>query len=849
MISLASLSRGSLDTRIKFVFDMCDVNKDGLITKEQLETLLNQIPKEMLQDHRTESEEKDQSVSSRDSENSSQLAARKRRRKEWKLRKKNKDQVAADVALAAANELRLSADQLRLSSSENDGASDAKVGADVEDESDDGRSSISSYSSEGTVNSFEEITAYTNHDIVVKAFEECDIEHDGRLTYEEFKMWVENIPAIMIYIESILPYSGSKDSNPHQDKCETLPLMQRHHSMRRTGSIESLASSNGGNGSRNRSATGLGTSPTFSGRGDFAGRGGGQPLSRQNSEGSTGSSRSRSVTSPAIKRVTETVPNHSTFSAVPEDVSEKRPPYHYINTHSEKESLFAGYGVHTIENAEGNTPLSMNAKLGNSLAVDQGADMNDETGALNLENIGALNEVNTCKHLELALNATSNPEIKLAIRELLDQILSLQNTNIRRENSFTDVYRTAVPMEGKLYKRGAKLLMWNSRYYILSGNCVYYYTKQSDLRPKGVIFLTGCIIEKAESREDELAGYYGFELIQMETSQSKEELANKNDRRTLFCKSEKDRDEWVHMLQQAAHVVPITEEYVIGKELGRGRFSTVHECVNKITHVHAAVKIINKSQIKSDEKVLLRTEIAVLKLMDHPHIIKMMNLYESKDNIYIVMEMLKGGELFERIVGKPRFTEIQAARLLRPLLEAVAYIHDLGIVHRDIKPENILCGEDLSDLKIADFGLSKMIMPNETMGQACGTLSYVAPEVLTSQGYGKSADLWSVGVILFLLVCGKLPFDGDVPEDIIKATVQGDLKVNPKVWSKLSDPCKQLMRALLNKKCDDRITARQALKHTFLTINAPVQHKHYHHHHHHHHVSRKGESKKASDTK
>lgn len=122
--------------------------------------------------------------------------------------------------------------------------------------------------------------------------------------------------------------------------------------------------------------------------------------------------------------------------------------------------------------------------------------------------------------------------------------------------------------------------------------------------------------------------------------------------------AETDREKWVSALQRAAHVVPIEDDYVIGKELGRGRFSVVCECVHKVTGVHCAVKIIDKATIEPEEKALLRTEIAVLKLVNHPNIIKMMGLYESKQYIYIVMEMLKGGELFERIVGRPRFSEV-----------------------------------------------------------------------------------------------------------------------------------------------------------------------------------------------
>ena len=120
-------------------------------------------------------------------------------------------------------------------------------------------------------------------------------------------------------------------------------------------------------------------------------------------------------------------------------------------------------------------------------------------------------------------------------------------------------------------------------------------------------------------------------------------------------------------------------------------------------------------------------------------------------------------------------------------------------IYIDLKPENILCGEELEDLKIADFGLSKMILPKEKMDSACGTLSYVAPEVLTMQGYGKEADLWSVGVIMFLLLCGKLPFDGEDHNEIIRSTIQADLKVNPAVWGKLSEPARNLMQSFLNK--------------------------------------------------
>jgi serine/threonine protein kinase len=399
------------------------------------------------------------------------------------------------------------------------------------------------------------------------------------------------------------------------------------------------------------------------------------------------------------------------------------------------------------------------------------------------------------------MDATTNEALKLNISALLDRM--------------TDEDESDAPsIEGFLWKQGKGFLhAWTKRYYLLSGQCIYYYSHQEDTRPKGVVFLTGSLIERINNKENELKGFYGFEVIHQDLCTGEH---HRHDQRLLYCKSEDERDKWVNALQKAAHVVPIEDDYVIGKELGRGRFSVVKECVHKRTNNHAAVKIIDKATMEPEEKVLLRTEIAVLKLVNHPNIICMEGLYESKQHIYIVMEMLKGGELFERIVGRPRFSELEAAKIIRPLLESVAYLHDLGIVHRDLKPENILCGAELDDLKIADFGLSKMVLPKEKMDSACGTLSYVAPEVLTMQGYGKEADLWSVGVIMFLLLCGKLPFDGECHEDIIKSTIAAEIKVSQVVWTKLSEESKSLMQSLLNKNPKDRITARDALKHPFI---------------------------------
>jgi calcium/calmodulin-dependent protein kinase I len=154
-----------------------------------------------------------------------------------------------------------------------------------------------------------------------------------------------------------------------------------------------------------------------------------------------------------------------------------------------------------------------------------------------------------------------------------------------------------------------------------------------------------------------------------------------------------------------------------------------------------------------------------------------------------------------------------------PLLESVAYLHRLGIVHRDLKPENILCGDKAGDLKIADFGLSKLVHPEEIMKMPCGTLNYVAPEVLSQKGYGREADIWSVGVIMYLLIRGVLPFQSKTKQEIVQKTLHAEVNVdNDPVLSNMSPSGKALLKGLLTKEPALRLTAQEALKHEWFAM-------------------------------
>ena len=204
----------------------------------------------------------------------------------------------------------------------------------------------------------------------------------------------------------------------------------------------------------------------------------------------------------------------------------------------------------------------------------------------------------------------------------------------------------------------------------------------------------------------------------------------------------------------------VTAKYDIKALIGRGSFSRVVRVEHKITKQPYAIKMINRIQGKE----VFESELNVLRRVHHAYIIQLIEVFESKDKVYMVMELATGGELFDRIISKGNFTEKDANRVLRMVLDGVRYLHSLGIAHRDLKPENLLYyhpGHD-SKILITDFGLSASIKASEGyMKTICGTPEYIAPEILARQPYTYQVDLWAVGVITYILLSGTMPFDDD----------------------------------------------------------------------------------------
>ncbi|KAM3846605.1 calcium/calmodulin-dependent protein kinase type IV isoform 2-T2 [Vipera latastei] len=263
----------------------------------------------------------------------------------------------------------------------------------------------------------------------------------------------------------------------------------------------------------------------------------------------------------------------------------------------------------------------------------------------------------------------------------------------------------------------------------------------------------------------------------------------------------------------------LTDYYDLESELGRGATSTVYRCRQKGTQKPFAVKILKKTV----DKKIVRTEIGVLLRLSHPNIIKLKEIFETPTEISLVLELVTGGELFDRIVEKGYYSERDAADAVKQILEAVAYLHANGIVHRDLKPENLLYATPAPDapLKIADFGLSKIVADHVTMKTVCGTPGYCAPEILRGCAYGSEVDMWSIGIITYILLCGFEPFyDERGDQYMFKRILNCEYDFVSPWWDDVSLNAKDLVRKLIVLDPKKRLTTFQALQHPWVTGKA-----------------------------
>ncbi|KAI5450774.1 Calmodulin-dependent protein kinase cmk2 [Naganishia albida] len=278
-----------------------------------------------------------------------------------------------------------------------------------------------------------------------------------------------------------------------------------------------------------------------------------------------------------------------------------------------------------------------------------------------------------------------------------------------------------------------------------------------------------------------------------------------------------------HLLPQPSSFVR-KKEFKLEGTLGVGAFGKVVRATWKKAPPpgpsvrEVALKIIPKELVKGNEEQVF-DEMQVLKDLDHPNIVKVFDHFESRDKHYIVFELATGGELFDRILSKGRFTEADAIEALKQVLEAVTYLHSHDVVHRDLKPENILyrTKEEHSGLVLCDFGVARHLEPDhEFVATAAGSLGYAAPEVLLGKEHGKPVDLWSIGIITYVLLCGYTPFRSDDPKELVRETARGRIEFHAPYWNNVSEEARNFIKELVVVDPHKRLTAEEALHHPWI---------------------------------
>ncbi|XP_076898522.1 calcium-dependent protein kinase 7-like [Bidens hawaiensis] len=263
----------------------------------------------------------------------------------------------------------------------------------------------------------------------------------------------------------------------------------------------------------------------------------------------------------------------------------------------------------------------------------------------------------------------------------------------------------------------------------------------------------------------------------------------------------------------------ITRRYTLGRELGRGEFGVTYLCTDLESGERFACKSILKKKLRTSFDIEdVQREVEIMKhLPKHPNIVTIKDTYEDNNAVHIVMELCEGGELFDRIVARGHYTERAAAAIMRTIVEVVQTCHAHGVMHRDLKPENFLFAnkKETADLKAIDFGLSVFFKPGEVFNEIVGSPYYMAPEVL-KRYYGPEVDIWSAGVILYILLSGVPPFWAETEQGVAQAILRSVVNFERDPWPKVSENAKDLVKKMLDPDPKRRITAQQVLEHPWL---------------------------------
>lgn len=355
--------------------------------------------------------------------------------------------------------------------------------------------------------------------------------------------------------------------------------------------------------------------------------------------------------------------------------------------------------------------------------------------------------------------------------------------------------------EDKLYKQSSDKKM--KMYHVaLINKDMFYFTSNKKKELKGLHNLSHCFVEKGENLTFNDKIYYSFNLH------------FKTKIRIFYCLSNEARESWVKFFMKQLNQKNIFDDYSFINDLGEGSFGKVKLGINLKSKLKYAIKIINKEDLSKSKLENIKIEIEIMKICQHPNIVKFEDHYEDINNIYIVCEYLRGGNLSSYLINQGYLlTENQIKEIAKQIGQGLTYLHNKGIIHRDIKPDNIIiCNKNKHPVfKIIDFGLSKISGCNEKVNDMNGTLAFSAPEVISKEFYSNKIDIWSMGVILFYLCSGTLPFD-DINNDtnkVVNKILNKNINLHIYKCGKVSKECLSLIEGCLNKKPENRLDIYQ----------------------------------------
>eukprot|EP00252_Welwitschia_mirabilis_P016128 TRINITY_DN3564_c0_g1_i1.p1 TRINITY_DN3564_c0_g1~~TRINITY_DN3564_c0_g1_i1.p1 ORF type:complete len:443 (+),score=81.87 TRINITY_DN3564_c0_g1_i1:259-1587(+) len=263
----------------------------------------------------------------------------------------------------------------------------------------------------------------------------------------------------------------------------------------------------------------------------------------------------------------------------------------------------------------------------------------------------------------------------------------------------------------------------------------------------------------------------------------------------------------------------LRDRYKLGEELGVGQFGKIRYCTDTVTgEIFACKSIAKKRLLTPEDERGVKLEIEIMSALSaHPNVVSLKAVFEEEEYVHLVMELCAGGELFDRLQEHGKYTEPEAAKLFKDLMEVLKFCHDHGVVHRDLKPENILLCDtsDSSPIKLADFGLATYFTPGEKLQGTVGSPFYIAPEIL-SGGYDQAVDVWSAGVILYILLSGIPPFWGKTKSKIFQAIKEADIQFPKDSWGNVSSSAKDLISKMLCTDPKKRLTSMQVLEHPWI---------------------------------